>query len=158
VPSQTVHNTSSRIREPRSIDRRASPPRTRVWEISLGNNDVLEVLTAELDDYFTGKSARFQVPTIQNGTAFEEAVWKALQQIRPGQTRSSGDIAQELGQPEKSREVGRTNGANKISIIVPCHRVIGTDGSLVGYGGGFWRKKWLLDRERRYAWPSFEHA
>jgi AraC family transcriptional regulator, regulatory protein of adaptative response / methylated-DNA-[protein]-cysteine methyltransferase len=125
--------------------------------ISLGNNDILEMLAVELDDFFAGKSAHFHVPTIQHGTAFEEAVWKALKQIRPGQTRSYGDIADELGQPEKSREVGRANGANKISIIVPCHRVIGADGSLVGYGGGLWRKKWLLDHERRYAWASFEH-
>jgi AraC family transcriptional regulator, regulatory protein of adaptative response / methylated-DNA-[protein]-cysteine methyltransferase len=125
--------------------------------ISLGNNDVLEMLASQLDSYFAGKAAYFEVPTIQNGTAFEEAVWRALKQIPPGQTRSYGDIADELGQPEESREVGRANGANKISIIVPCHRVIGADGSLVGYGGGLWRKKWLLDHERRYAWASFEH-
>lgn len=125
--------------------------------IGQGSNAILEMLIAQLGDYFAGKSAQFEVPTIQNGTAFEEAVWKALKQIRPGQTRSYGDIADELGQPEKSREVGRANGANRISIIVPCHRVIGADGSLVGYGGGLWRKKWLLDHERQYAWASFEH-
>jgi AraC family transcriptional regulator, regulatory protein of adaptative response / methylated-DNA-[protein]-cysteine methyltransferase len=126
--------------------------------INLGNNRVLDALAAELDDYFAGKSADFEVPTIQHGKAFEEAVWQVLKQIPPGQTRSYGDIAKELGKPEKSREVGRANGANKISIIVPCHRVIGADGSLVGYGGGLWRKKWLLDHERRYAWTPFEHG
>ncbi len=125
--------------------------------ISLGSNSVLEALAAELDDYFAGKSADFQIPIVQHGTSFEEAVWQALKQIRPGQTRSYGDIAKELGRSEKSREVGRANGANKMSIIVPCHRVIGADGSLVGYGGGLWRKKWLLDHERRYAWASFEN-
>jgi len=125
--------------------------------IGLQSNTVLEMLVAQLDDYFAGKSADFQIPTTQHGTAFEEAVWQALRQIPPGQTRSYGDIAEALGQPERSREVGKANGANRISLVVPCHRVIGSDGSLVGYGGGLWRKKWLLDHERRYAWTSFEH-
>jgi len=124
--------------------------------IGLGSNTVLEILVAELEDYFAGESAAFQIPATQHGTAFEEAVWQALKQILPGQTRSYGDIAEVLGQPEKSREVGQANGANKISIVVPCHRVIGANGSLVGYGGGIWRKKWLLDHERRYAWASFD--
>jgi AraC family transcriptional regulator of adaptative response/methylated-DNA-[protein]-cysteine methyltransferase len=122
-----------------------------------GNNNVLEMLVSQLDDYFAGESAYFKIPTIQHGTNFEEAVWDALKQIPPGWTRSYGEIAKELGQPENSREVGRANGSNKISIVVPCHRVIGANGSLVGYGGGLWRKKWLLDHERRYAWASFEH-
>ena len=125
--------------------------------IGLGSNTVLEILVAELEDYFAGESAAFQIPTFQHGTEFQEAVWQVLKRIPPGQTRSYGSIAEGLGEPEKSREVGRANGANKISIIVPCHRVIGADGSLVGYGGGLWRKKWLLDHERRYAWRSFEH-
>jgi AraC family transcriptional regulator, regulatory protein of adaptative response / methylated-DNA-[protein]-cysteine methyltransferase len=123
----------------------------------LGNNTVLEMLVSQLADYFAGKSADFKIPTIQHGTNFEETVWDALKQIPPGRTRSYGEIAKELGQPENSREVGRANGSNKISIVVPCHRVIGANGSLVGYGGGLWRKKWLLDHERRYAWASFEH-
>jgi AraC family transcriptional regulator, regulatory protein of adaptative response / methylated-DNA-[protein]-cysteine methyltransferase len=125
--------------------------------IGSGSTVVLEALVAQLDDYFTGRSAAFQIPTIQHGTAFEEAVWKVLKRIHPGQTRSYGDIAEELGHPGKSREVGRANGANRISIVVPCHRVIGADGSLVGYGGGLWRKKWLLDHERQYAWAPFEN-
>jgi len=124
--------------------------------IGSGSNTVLKRLVAELKDYFAGGSAAFQLPTVQHGTVFEEAVWQTLKQIPSGQTRSYGEIAEVLGQPEKSREVGKANGANKISIIVPCHRVIGADGSLVGYGGGLWRKKWLLDHERRYAWRSFE--
>jgi AraC family transcriptional regulator, regulatory protein of adaptative response / methylated-DNA-[protein]-cysteine methyltransferase len=126
--------------------------------VGLGSNTVLEMLDAQLDDYFAGESADFQIATIQHGTTFEEAVWQALKRIPPGQTRSYGEIAEVLRQPEKSREVGQANGANKISIVVPCHRVIGADGSLVGYGGGLWRKKWLLDHERRYAWASFEHT
>ena len=125
--------------------------------IGLGSNTVIELLVAQLEDYFAGESAAFQIPTVQHGTAFQEAVWQALKQIPAGQTRSYADIAEVVGEPEKSREVGKANGANSISIIVPCHRVIGADGSLVGYGGGLWRKKWLLDHERRYAWRSFEH-
>jgi AraC family transcriptional regulator, regulatory protein of adaptative response / methylated-DNA-[protein]-cysteine methyltransferase len=123
----------------------------------LGNSTVLEMLVSQLDNYFAGKSAHFKIPTIQHGTNFEEAVWDALKQIPPGRTRSYGEIAKKLGQPENSREVGRANGSNKISIVVPCHRVIGANGSLVGYGGGLWRKKWLLDHERRSAWAPFEH-
>ncbi len=122
------------------------------------SNTIHEMLHAQLNDYFAGKSAAFQIPTLQRGTAFEEAVWQALKQIPPGQTRNYGDVAKMIGEPEKSREVGQANGANKVSIVVPCHRVIGADGSLVGYGGGLWRKKWLLDHERRYAWTSFEHC
>jgi AraC family transcriptional regulator, regulatory protein of adaptative response / methylated-DNA-[protein]-cysteine methyltransferase len=125
--------------------------------IHLGSNNILEMTVAQLDDYFAGKSAAFKIPTFQRGTALEEAVWQALTQIPPGQTRSYGDIARIIGQSDKSREVGRANGANNVAIVVPCHRVIGADGSLVGYGGGLWRKKWLLDHERRYAWRSFEH-
>ena len=124
--------------------------------IGSGTNTILKMLIAQLDDYFAGESADFQIPAIQHGTAFQEAVWHALKQIPPGQTRSYGDIAEALGRPDKSREVGQANGANKLSIVVPCHRVIGSDGSLVGYGGGLWRKKWLLDHERRYAWTLFE--
>ena len=124
--------------------------------VNLGRNNILEITVAQLDDYFAGKSAAFKIPTFQRGTLLEEAVWRALKEIPPGQTRSYGDIARVIGQPEKSREVGRANGANNMAIVVPCHRVIGSDGSLVGYGGGLWRKKWLLDHERQYAWSSFE--
>ncbi len=125
--------------------------------INSTTNPVFEMLSAELSCYFAGNFATFKVPTFQRRTVFEEAVWEALRRIPSGQTRSYGDIAKLIGQPEKSREVGKANGTNKVSIVVPCHRVIGADGSLVGYGGGLWRKKWLLDHERRYAWTSFEH-
>jgi AraC family transcriptional regulator, regulatory protein of adaptative response / methylated-DNA-[protein]-cysteine methyltransferase len=124
--------------------------------IESGTNAVLDLVRKQLADYFAGYSAAFNIPTLQHGSELEEDVWKALKQIPPGQTRSYGDIADMIGQSDKSREVGQANGANKISIIVPCHRVIGSDGSLVGYGGGLWRKKWLLDHERQYAWKAFE--
>src|SRR5260370_13437558 len=112
--------------------------------IGLGSNPVLKRLVAELEDYFAGESAAFQIPTVQHGTVFEEAVWQALKQIPHGQTRSYGEIAEVLGQPEKSREVGRANGANSISIIVTCHSVIGADASLLGDGRGTWRDHVLL--------------
>lgn len=124
--------------------------------IESGTNRILDLVRQQLGDYFSGRSAAFKLPTVQHGSKFEESVWEALKQIPPGQTRSYGDIAEMIGQSDKSREVGQANGANKISIIVPCHRVIGSDGSLVGYGGGLWRKKWLLDHERQYAWAEFE--
>jgi len=123
--------------------------------IESGSNSVLDLVKQQLGDYFAGRLANFKVPAFQHGSGFEEKVWDALKHIPAGQTRSYGDIADLIGQPDKSREVGRANGANKISIIVPCHRVIGSDGSLVGYGGGLWRKKWLLDHERQYAWAAF---
>jgi len=82
--------------------------------VGLGGKPVLKRLVAELEDYFAGESAAFQIPTIQHGTAFEESVWQALRQIPPGQTRSYGQIAETLGQPEKSRAFGRANGANSI--------------------------------------------
>jgi AraC family transcriptional regulator of adaptative response/methylated-DNA-[protein]-cysteine methyltransferase len=122
----------------------------------IATNSVLDLLSQQLNDYFIGKSASFQVHTRQYGSELEMAVWNVLKQIPPGQTRSYGDIAKQIGHPDKSREVGQANGANKIAIVIPCHRVIGSDGSLVGYGGGLWRKKWLLDHERKYAWASFE--
>src|SRR5260370_13704730 len=123
--------------------------------IGLGSNTVLKRLVAELEDYFAGESAAFHIPTFQHGTAFQEAVWQALKQIPAGQTRSYGDIAETLGQPEKSREDGKANGANSISIIVPCQRVIGSDGSLVGYGGALSRKKLLLHHAPSYTFSSF---
>jgi AraC family transcriptional regulator, regulatory protein of adaptative response / methylated-DNA-[protein]-cysteine methyltransferase len=124
--------------------------------IESGTNAVLDLVRRQLSDYFAGHSGAFNIPTVQHGSKFEEDVWEALKQIGPGQTRSYGDVADMIGQSDKSREVGQANGANKISIIIPCHRVIGSDGSLVGYGGGLWRKKWLLDHERQYAWEAFE--
>src|SRR6266516_2064908 len=124
--------------------------------IGSGTNTVLKMLIAQLDDYFAGESADFQIPTTQHGTAFEEAVWQALRQIPTGQTRSYGDIAEALGQPEKSREVGKANGANKISLVVPCHRVIGLYGSRLRYAVGIWRNKRLLDLQPPYECTSYK--
>jgi O-6-methylguanine DNA methyltransferase len=114
-----------------------------------GNHPHLEALERELGDYFDGSLARFTVPVDLRGTTFELQVWKQLLDIPYGQTRSYGDIAQAVGRPQAFRAVGRANGANYISIVVPCHRVIESSGKLRGYGGGLWRKKYLIELEAR---------
>ena len=84
------------------------------------------------------------------GTEFQQQVWRQLLQIQPGLTRSYAEMAALLGRPAAVRAVGRANGDNTLSIVIPCHRVIGTDGNLTGYGGGLWRKKWLLEHEQEF--------
>lgn len=106
---------------------------------------------AQLDAYFAGDLIDFDVAISAQGTQFQGRVWQALRAIRFGQTESYGQLAQRIGNPSASRAVGLANGKNPISIIVPCHRVIGANGSLTGYGGGMERKKWLLEHERRVA-------
>jgi len=104
-----------------------------------------------LDAYFAGATADISPLSLDmRGTAFEQRVWAALCAIPPGETTSYGAIAKALGSVEASRAVGAANGANPIAIIVPCHRVIGSSGSLTGYGGGLDRKTWLLEHERRW--------
>jgi methylated-DNA-[protein]-cysteine S-methyltransferase len=99
--------------------------------------------------YFDGDlEAINDLPTVTNGTAFQRSVWSALRRIRAGRTLSYGTLAAEIGQPKAVRAVGLANGANPIAIVVPCHRVIGADSSLTGYGGGLHRKRWLLAHER----------
>jgi methylated-DNA-[protein]-cysteine S-methyltransferase len=101
--------------------------------------------------YFDGTAADIgDLPFDMRGAPFERRVWTALRTIPPGQTTSYGAIAQALGSPGASRAVGAANGANPVAIIVPCHRVIGSSGSLTGYGGGLDRKTWLIDHERRW--------
>jgi len=111
-------------------------------------------LTRALDAYFAGDiDALAHVPTATAGTPFQREVWKALRAIPAGTTISYGQLAARLGRKGASRAVGAANGANPIPIVVPCHRVIGADGSLTGFGSGLPRKQWLLDHERRFA-PS----
>ncbi|KLK93787.1 6-O-methylguanine DNA methyltransferase [Microvirga vignae] len=123
--------------------------RTRVGPICFGNSPVLEELARQVETYFSGRLLTFGIPVVQRGSAFEATVWEALRQIPLGSTRSYGEIARSIGRPDAPRAVARANGANQVAIIVPCHRVIGADGSLTGYGGKIWRKKWLLEHERR---------
>jgi methylated-DNA-[protein]-cysteine S-methyltransferase len=105
---------------------------------------------AALDAYFDGDLAVLDsIPTATGGTPFQRAVWNALRGIEPSTTRSYGQIAKNLGRTNSSRAVGAANGANPIAIVVPCHRVVGANGTLTGYAGGLERKRWLLDHERQ---------
>jgi methylated-DNA-[protein]-cysteine S-methyltransferase len=101
----------------------------------------------QLEQYFAGKRVEFDLELDMRGTDFQKSVWEALLTIPYGETRSYGEIARQIGRPDRARAVGAANGSNPISIIVPCHRVIGADGSLTGYGGGLDRKRFLLDHE-----------
>lgn len=102
----------------------------------------------QLTAYFAGTLTVFDLPVQMQGTAFQQQVWAALQTIPYGTTISYGNLAQHIGQPNASRAVGLANGRNPVSIVVPCHRVIGANGKLTGYGGGIERKQWLLNHER----------
>lgn len=119
--------------------------------IVLGRAAPIETVEQELNRYFDGNSAAFDVRIAGHGTPFERAVWEALRQVPPGTSQSYGALAAAIGRPGSVRAVGRANGANQIAIVIPCHRVIGADGGLTGYGGGLWRKRWLLEHERRMA-------
>lgn len=121
-----------------------------------GDNPYFDLLRQQLEEYFDGRRSEFSVPLHMPGSAFQQQVWKSLQQIPFGQTRSYSQQAQQLQKPGAVRAVANANGMNRISILVPCHRIIGSDGSLTGYGGGVWRKKWLLDLERRVATAGSE--
>lgn len=105
----------------------------------------------QLDEYFAGKRKEFSIPLETKGTAFQKKVWKKLQQIPYGKTWSYGDVARKIHKKNASRAVGMANHHNNIAIVIPCHRVIGSDGSLTGYATGVWRKKWLLDHENQYS-------
>ena len=117
----------------------------------IGSNAILERTKAELAAYFRGELQDFSVPLELAGTDFQTAAWRALLQIPYGATRSYEEQARVCQRPGAYRAIGRANGDNRLAIIVPCHRVIRTDGSLSGYGGGLWRKRWLLDHERKHS-------
>jgi len=103
----------------------------------------------QLEEYFAGTRKEFTFELLPQGTPFERRVWAHLLDIPFGETRTYMQIAEALGDPKSIRAVGRANGRNPIAIVVPCHRVIGSNGDLVGYGGGLWRKEWLLTHEGR---------
>jgi AraC family transcriptional regulator, regulatory protein of adaptative response / methylated-DNA-[protein]-cysteine methyltransferase len=115
-----------------------------------GKSRIFTELANQLDCYFDGTLKNFQIPLKTPGTEFQEKVWNQLQKIPYGETCSYLDQAKAIGKPKAVRAVANANGMNRIAIIIPCHRVIGTDGKLTGYGGGLWRKKYLLDLESRY--------
>jgi methylated-DNA-[protein]-cysteine S-methyltransferase len=116
--------------------------------------EVLVGAAAQLSEYFAGKRRLFDLPIGPQGSGFQVRVWRQLMRIPYGETCSYGDIARSIGRPTASRAVGAANGANPSPIIVPCHRVIGANGSLTGYGGGLPVKRWLLEHERGWKQPS----
>jgi len=115
------------------------------------DNEVLEICKEQLKEYFAGVRKEFNVNIHQEGTEFQQKVWAELIKIPYGKTVSYNDIARDIGGRNMMRAVGAANGKNLISIIVPCHRVIGSDGKLTGYAGGMWRKEWLLKHEDKYS-------
>ncbi len=101
----------------------------------------------QLEAYFAGDLTRFDLPLVLKGTAFQLQVWQALADIPYAKTESYGSVAARIGNPKASRAVGMANNKNPLAIVLPCHRVIGSNGGLVGYGGGLWMKEWLLQHE-----------
>lgn len=120
----------------------------KTFEQPAGNpNSVLNRTVHQLDEYFEKERKEFDLPLMPEGTEFQQKVWQALQQISYGRTASYKDIAELIGEVKAVRAVGGANGKNPIPIIIPCHRVIGSDEAMVGYAGGLWRKEWLLKHE-----------
>jgi methylated-DNA-[protein]-cysteine S-methyltransferase len=113
------------------------------------DHPVIAAAVRQLSEYFAGSRQQFEVPLEPVGSAFQRAAWNALRAIPYGETVTYGEQARRLGDPGKARAVGAANGANPLPIIVPCHRVIGSDGSLTGFGGGLETKAWLLHHERQ---------
>jgi methylated-DNA-[protein]-cysteine S-methyltransferase len=118
------------------------------WERGAG---ALHEARAQLKAYFAGKLTEFDLPLAPHGTEFQQRVWLELVRIPFGETTNYGEIARRLGDLQATRAVGAANGANPLPIVVPCHRVIGKSGSLVGFGGGLPVKRWLLEHEQRYS-------
>jgi methylated-DNA-[protein]-cysteine S-methyltransferase len=115
----------------------------------------LDQAERELDEYFGGDRVDFEILCRPVGTEFQRSVWAALQRIPFGHTTTYGALAEQIGRPSAQRAVGAANGANPIPVIIPCHRVIGSSGSLVGFGGGLHRKRWLLGHENPEQAPLF---
>ena len=121
-------------------------------EVNIQNDEhkLLQACTKQLEEYFTGIRKQFTLPLNQDGTDFQNKIWHLLYKIPYGKTISYNKLARQYGDLKAIRAVASANGKNNIAVIVPCHRVIGSDHSLVGYAGGLWRKKWLLDHEAKY--------
>jgi O-6-methylguanine DNA methyltransferase len=134
----------------RMIASRAAACPDATWEPSLLD---LKGVTDQLQSYFLGTLREFEFPLDPVGSAFQLRAWAALQRIPYGETRTYGDIARAVDQPKATRAVGLANHDNPLAIVIPCHRVIGANGSLTGYGGGLNRKRWLLEHEARHVRP-----
>ncbi|QVI30449.1 methylated-DNA--[protein]-cysteine S-methyltransferase [Mycolicibacterium neoaurum] len=141
----TLAGVDGRLRHLRMQDQTYEPSREG-WEV---DDDAFGDAVAQLTAYFAGTLTEFDLDLDLVGTPFQQGVWQALLSIPYGQTRTYGEIARQVGSPTAFRAVGLANGHNPIGIIVPCHRVIGANGSLTGYGGGLERKRSLLDMEKR---------
>jgi AraC family transcriptional regulator, regulatory protein of adaptative response / methylated-DNA-[protein]-cysteine methyltransferase len=124
--------------------------------IEEGESKHFITLLTQLKEYFKGSRKEFSLPLVTPGSEFQQLVWKELINIPYGTTRTYHDQSIALGKPGSTRAVANANGMNRIAIIIPCHRVIGSDGSLTGYGGGLERKKWLLDHEKKHSGKSFD--
>lgn len=111
---------------------------------------LIRAATRQLGEYFDGKRKDFDLPISATGTVFQQIVWEKLREIPYGMTITYGELAQQIGDPDAARAVGTANSCNPISIIIPCHRVIGGTGKLIGYAGGLWRKQWLLEHEASF--------
>jgi AraC family transcriptional regulator of adaptative response/methylated-DNA-[protein]-cysteine methyltransferase len=134
---------------PHSDDQTAMLERLFVCAVVPGRHRYLDQLRDELADYFAGRLRSFRVPLVYPGTPFQEMVWRQLLAIPYGATCSYEDIAEAVGAPSACRAVGAANGRNRIVLVIPCHRVVNKGGKLGGYGGGLWRKQFLLDLERK---------
>ncbi|MCB1317389.1 MAG: methylated-DNA--[protein]-cysteine S-methyltransferase [Leptospiraceae bacterium] len=119
------------------------------WELN-AELPIIARAIAQFQSYFAGELKTFDLSLNTEGTAFQQRVWRALATIPFGHTVSYGELARRIGNPGASRAVGLANGKNPIAIVLPCHRVVGANGSLTGYGGGLQRKQWLLDMERKF--------
>jgi AraC family transcriptional regulator of adaptative response/methylated-DNA-[protein]-cysteine methyltransferase len=127
-------------------------------EVEYNEDSCITQLKKELDEYFSGRRKNFTIPLLPAGTTFQKKVWETLIGIPYGSTRSYAEQAALLGNPGSIRAMAKANGANQIAILIPCHRVIGSDGSLTGYAGGLERKKWLLDHEQRFSGKEYDQS
>lgn len=132
----------------------------RFWgdEFEEGEHPLFAILQQQLDEYVSGERQDFDLPIIMSGTPFQQNVWQALSEIPYGETRTYMQQSRQLGDEKAIRAVARANGENCLAIIIPCHRVLGSDGSLTGYAGGINVKKWLIQHEARYAGKAVQSA
>lgn len=137
--------------ERKALAREILQIKSKIGGIGFKDHKLFAELQKELDLYFSGKLRNFTIPIAQHGTKFEKSAWRSLLSIPYGEIRTYAFQASSIENPKAVRAVARANGANKIAIIIPCHRVIGSDGTMTGYGGKIWRKEWLLNHEAKYA-------
>lgn len=115
---------------------------------TMAATELTSELKSQLDDYFNHRRTSFNLPLIMTGTEFQQSAWQSLLEIPPGSTRTYQEQSIAIGRKEAIRAVAKANGENRLCILIPCHRIIGSNGKLTGYSGGIWRKRWLLDHER----------